>query len=94
MRSISQNKYFFLVMLLVSLIPTTSFAFTCSTSIEGKTDQELQSILNACDQEIAEQQAILADNQKQQVSLNQGISELSASINKSALEIKAQNLFL
>jgi peptidoglycan hydrolase CwlO-like protein len=33
----------------------------------------------------------LADNQKQQVSLNQGISELSASINKSALEIKAQN---
>lgn len=71
--------------------PKNSFAVTCDANIDGKSDSDLQAILSACDREIAAQQAILDENQKEQVSLNQGISELNASISKSNLEINAQN---
>ena len=63
---------------------------SCDSNIDGKTDQELQAILNQCDKDIAAQQAILDQNQKDQVSLKQGISDLTANINKTQLEINAK----
>lgn len=72
-------------------LPKASFSATCDANIDGKSDQELQAVLAECDKEIAAQQAILDQNQKQQVSLKQGISDLTASISKSSLQIKAQN---
>ncbi len=72
-------------------LPKASFATSCSDYNESVTDNRvLQQILAACDQEIAAQQAILDQNQKQQVSLKQGIADITANINKSAAQINAQ----
>ncbi len=59
-------------------------------NIENKTNAELQQILDECDKEIAAQQKIIDANRDQQKTLNKGISDLSATINKSQLEIKAK----
>jgi peptidoglycan hydrolase CwlO-like protein len=76
----------------VFLLPKKSFAdsVSCSGNLDGKSDAELQQILDACDREIAAQQAIVDQNQEQQATLNQDISALSANITKSTAVINAQ----
>ncbi len=84
--------FIMLVIFTAFALPNNSLAVTCdSGNLDGKTDAELQSILNECDVEINQQQAILDANQQQQTTLNGDISSLTASINKSTLQINAQN---
>jgi peptidoglycan hydrolase CwlO-like protein len=65
-----------------------AWAVTCDSNIDGKSDQELQAISDQCDKDIAAQQAILGETQKQSASLAKGIAELTARINESKLKIK------
>ena len=89
----SKSRFLSLIFLgfLAIFMPKASFAASCDANIDGKSDFELQQILEACDREIAAQQAILDENLKEQNTLNKGISDLTASINKSNLQIKSQN---
>ena len=80
---------FFLFSFLI--FPSITKAITCSTSIEGKSDSELQAILNQCDKEIVEQKKILGDAQKQSSDLEKAIAETTYNINKTQLEITAGN---
>ncbi len=85
----------YLAVVLVSILlfssPKHSLAVTCDTSLEGKTDQELQAISDQCDRDIAAQQAVLGETQKQSSELTKGIAELTARINESKLKIKGND---
>src|SRR5689334_11111384 len=81
----------FLISSIIFLSPKQSFAVSCDTSLDGKTDQELQAISDQCDRDIAAQKAILGETQKQSSELAQGIAELTARINESKLKIKGNN---
>ncbi len=66
-------------------------AVTCDDSnLNGKTDQQLQAILDACDKEISAQKVILENTQKQSSALEAGIADLTYNINKTQLDIKAK----
>jgi len=73
------------------VFPSLAKAITCSTSVEGKNDVQLQEILDQCDKEIAEQKKILGDAQKQSSDLEKAIAETTYNINKTQLEINARN---
>jgi peptidoglycan hydrolase CwlO-like protein len=75
----------------VFIFPDMAKAVTCSTSVEGKNDIQLQEILDQCDREIAEQKKILGDAQKQSSELEKAIAETTYNINKTQLEINARN---
>jgi len=94
-----ETKMFRTLLLSVIIIPSLLFALssraqvgiTCSTSPDGKTDQELQMIFDQCEKEIAEQKAILDKTKLQSSELEKGIAELNYNIKKTQLEIKAKN---
>lgn len=65
---------------------------SCDASLEGKTDAELQQILEECEREIAEQTAQLKEVQKEATNLESGIQELDYKISKSTTAIKAHNV--
>ncbi len=69
--------------------PKHALAVTCDSSIDGKSDAELQAISDECDKDIAAQQVVLGETQKQSASLKQGILELTTKIKKAKLEINA-----
>lgn len=78
-------------LLCTSFVPTYTQAATCDdSSLDGKSDQELQAILTACDAEIAAQKVILENTQKQSSVLQSGIADLTYSINKTQIDIKAK----
>ncbi len=60
----------------------------CDTSaLDGKSDAELQTLLNLCQQEIDAQKAELAKTQANSATLQTGINDLSGKIAQSQLEI-------
>lgn len=65
---------------------------SCDASLEGKTDAELQLILEECEKEIAEQTEQLKEVQKEATNLESGILELDYKISKSSSAIKAHNV--
>jgi len=67
------------------------WAVSCDSNLDGKTDQELQAISDQCDRDIATQQVILGETQKQSSELAKGIAELTAKINEAQLKIKGNN---
>ncbi len=82
----------FVAMLISISVPLhAQEVITCNTSPEGKTDQQLQSIFDACEKEIADQKKILEQTQKESSALEKGIAEINYNINKTQLEIKAKN---
>ncbi len=84
-------KKVFLCLFFLSLVYTDTYAVSCSDSVEGKTDRQLQAILDQCDLEIIEQKKILENTQKQSSELEKAIGEINYNINKTELEIKARN---
>jgi peptidoglycan hydrolase CwlO-like protein len=65
-------------------------AISCDANVEGKSNSELQAILDQCDRDIAEQKAILSKTQKQSSDLEKGIAELTYKINTTQIEINAR----
>ncbi len=84
-------KKVFLCLFFLSLMYTEVYAVSCGDSVDGKTDKQLQAILDQCDVEILEQKKILENTQKQSSELEKAIGEINYNINKTELEIKARN---
>lgn len=84
-------KKIFLCLFFLSLTYTNVYAVSCSDNVEGKTDKQLQAILDQCDAEIVEQKKILENTQKQSSEIEKAIGEINYNINKTDLEIKARN---
>lgn len=84
-------KKFFLYSFLFFSVCTNAYAVSCSDSVDGKSDKQLQAILDQCDAEINEQKKILGNAQKQSSELEKAIAETTYNINKTQLEIKARN---
>ena len=72
---------------------TIAFASECVISnIEGKTDAELQAIATQCEQEAAEQKALLESKQKESVNIERDISVLDYKIKTTDLDIRASQI--
>ena len=82
-----------IVYIFLLLSPLLVGAVTCDdSSLDGKTDQELQAINDQCERDKAALSASLADTQKQSATLQTGISNLTNNINKTQLDIKAKTV--
>lgn len=67
-------------------------ATTCDSSLDGKTDAELEQILAQCEAEIAKQRELVASKQSEAKTIQTGISTLSSEISKALAEIQARNI--
>ncbi len=71
-------------------MPISLFAFECSiTSIEGKSDAELEVIAIQCEKEAEEQKILLDAKQRESVTIERDISILDNKIHKTNLDIRA-----
>ena len=73
-------------------ITQAQIILACPSDITDKSDAELQTLLVACEKEIAENQQRLTLTQRQATSIERSIAELKYKIQKSELEIKARNI--
>ncbi len=95
---LTKSKSFFYVATLAIAIGIFSISYdakaasSCDASLEGKTDAELQSLLEQCEKEIAEQTNQLKEVQKQASTLEGGIKELNTKVAKSTSAIKAHGI--
>jgi len=94
------NKHMKKIFLLIFLIlPVLIFQpagaqSSCDADPEGKSDAELERLLELCEEEIAEQQALLRVTQQQSANIQQGINELDQKIETSNLQIKKSQVKL
>src|SRR5450830_366648 len=73
------------------LTPIVAWAVTCDdSSLDGKSDQELQAIYDQCTADAAALQVSLTNTQKQSNTLKTGIAAITTNINKTQLDIKAK----
>ena len=80
------------VCILLFLSPVIAGAVTCDdSSLDGKSDQELQAIYDQCTQDAANLKIGLGNTQKQSATLATGIADLTKNINKTQLDIKAKS---
>lgn len=70
----------------------TKSEVTCSINLDGKTDSELQIALKKCEEEIAEQNALLQQKQKESVTIERDIAILDTKIIKTQTDIKAKDI--
>jgi len=82
---------FILAFIFVFIGSDSARAISCDANVEGKSDSELQAILDQCDMDILAQKAILEQTQKQSSDLEKGIAEFTYNINKTQIEINARN---
>lgn len=82
----------FIFILLFSGIANFTFAVTCTSDTNGKSRDELQAIMVACEAEASAQEAILKDQEGRSDSLAKEIATLDATIKKYKLDIKARNI--
>lgn len=71
---------------------TTNAQVVCPESLTGLTKSQLEEAQVACEKEITAQESILADKQREGVSLERDVAILTAQIEKAKLMIKAHNL--
>lgn len=81
----------FSVFFIFLLLPLLSFAVTCDSNLDGKSDAELQAISAQCDADLADLNGKYSTTKKFSSELEQGISDLTYKIKKIQLEIKAKN---
>jgi hypothetical protein len=73
--------------------PKNTFSeVVCSIDLEGKTDSELEISLQKCEQEIAEQEKLLEEKQKESVNIERDIDILGYKINKTQSDIRAKEI--
>lgn len=73
------------------MVTNFTFAVTCDdTSLDGKTDQELQAIYDQCTRDATDLKISLGNTQKQSATLKTGIADLTKNITKTQLDIKAK----
>ncbi|MBU1557372.1 hypothetical protein KKC45_00175 [Patescibacteria group bacterium] len=88
------NKYFWLSILVISLtLPfVVQSEVSCDININGKSDAELEIALAKCEEEIAEQEALLDEKQRESVTIERDIDILGSKINKTQADIKAKEI--
>jgi len=82
-------------LLLISFLMVPFFAFSevsCDIDIDGKTDSELEVALKKCEEEIAEQEALLEKKQRESVTIERDIDILGSKINKTKTDIRAKEI--
>ena len=65
---------------------------TCSIDLDGKTDHELEIALQKCEEEIAEQEALLKAKQRESVTIERDIDILGSKISKTKADIRAKEI--
>lgn len=70
----------------------TKSEVTCSINLDGKTDDELKIALKKCEEEIAEQNALLQQKQRESVTIERDIDILNSKITKTQSDIKAKEI--
>ena len=93
--SLKFKALFFVTLIVVLVMPPlfgSAQTTSCDVNPEGKSDSELEEILQKCEAEIAVHREDLKVVQNQAKTLETGIKELNGKINQSALEIKRRNI--
>lgn len=94
-------KRSFVLLIIVSTLLGSSFALVnsvaqasdvCPDQIEGKTKEQLTADLEACNKEIAQWTATLANTKQQSASFSRDVAALTAKINAAQSSIKAKNI--
>jgi hypothetical protein len=70
----------------------TKSEVTCSINLDGKTDEELKIALKKCEEEIAEQNALLQQKQRESVTIERDIDIINSKITKTQSDIKAKDI--
>ncbi|HBC70356.1 TPA: hypothetical protein DCZ46_00095 [Candidatus Campbellbacteria bacterium] len=70
----------------------TKSEVTCSINLDGKTDEELQIALKKCEEEIAEQNALLQQKQRESVTIERDIDIINSKITKTQADIRAKDI--
>ena len=65
---------------------------SCDINIDGKTDAELEIALKKCEEEIAEQEALLEKKQRESVTIERDIDILGSKINRTKSDIRAKEI--
>ena len=91
MVSYYKNKILAFFCLLSFLTPLIVGAVTCDSNLDGKTDQELQTISAQCDADLADLNAKANTTKQYSSELQKGIADLNYNISKIQLQIKAKN---
>lgn len=82
-----------LLMVVFLVFPNlTKSEVTCSINLDGKTDEELKIALKKCEEEIAEQNALLQQKQRESVTIERDIDILNSKITKAQSDIKAKDI--
>ncbi|MCG2695060.1 hypothetical protein L6261_03200 [Candidatus Parcubacteria bacterium] len=84
----------FLAIFILPYTAQTADEISCSTNLDGKTDQELEIALKKCEEEIAEQERQLQEKQRESVTIERDISILGSKIDKTKIDIKAKEIQL
>lgn len=75
------------------LVPAdVAFAAECTSPVEGESQDQLQARLAACEREIAIQDGLVKQKQREATSLERDVAVLDHRISKAQLEIKARDL--
>lgn len=86
-------KYLALLLVLFFVFPFSAQSeVSCSINLDGKTDAELEIALAKCEEEIAEQEALLNAKQRESVTIERDINILKSKINRAQADIKAKEI--
>lgn len=79
--------------MLFFILPIDVFSeVSCTVDLDGKTDAELEIALERCEEEIAEQERLLTEKQKESVNIERDIDILGYKINKTQSDIRAKEI--
>ncbi|OGD69518.1 hypothetical protein A2996_03580 [Candidatus Campbellbacteria bacterium RIFCSPLOWO2_01_FULL_34_15] len=93
MKKSTKGLSIILLMVVFLVFPNlTKSEVTCSINLDGKTDAELQIALKKCEEEIAEQNALLQQKQRESVTIERDIDIINSKITKTQADIKAKDI--
>ncbi|AKM84097.1 MAG: Peptidase M23 [Candidatus Campbellbacteria bacterium GW2011_GWD1_35_49] len=93
MKKSTKGLSIILLMVVFLVFPNlTKSEVTCSINLDGKTDEELQIALKKCEEEIAEQNALLQQKQRESVTIERDIDIINSKITKTQADIRAKDI--